>query len=145
MGVSGGEWYLPLVQMILLDTHVWLWWLHSPEKLSVRARKAIAKAEKESSLLISAISVWEVAVKVSLGKLSLPMDIYAWFQSAEKYPGTVIEPLTPIDAIASTVLPGDFHKDPSDRMIIALARRHGIPLVTTDEKILKYPHVETIW
>ncbi|MBI2339311.1 MAG: type II toxin-antitoxin system VapC family toxin [Deltaproteobacteria bacterium] len=131
--------------MILLDTHVWLWWLHDPEKLSARARKAIAGAEKAGEVLISAISVWEIAVKVGLGKLSLPMDIYAWFQNAEKYPGTAIESLTPVDAIASTLLPGVFHKDPSDRMIIALARRHGIPLVTTDKKILEYPHVETIW
>jgi PIN domain nuclease of toxin-antitoxin system len=57
----------------------------------------------------------------------------------------VIEPLNPLDAIASTQLPGDFHKDPADRILVAIARRYGIPLVTCDEKILDYPHVQTIW
>ena len=60
-------------------------------------------------------------------------------------PGAVIEPLNPLDAIASTQLPGDFHKDPADRILIAIARRYSIPLITCDQKILSYPHVETVW
>jgi hypothetical protein len=60
-------------------------------------------------------------------------------------PGITIEPLNPLDAIASTQLPDDFHKDPADRIIVAIARRYDIKLVTCDQKILSYPHVKTTW
>jgi PIN domain nuclease of toxin-antitoxin system len=105
--------------MILLDTHIWLWLLHDPSNLSVVANRAIEAEESQSGLLVSAISVWEIAVKSSLGKLTLPLPI--------------------------AQLPGEFHKDPADRILVAIARRYDISLVTCDEKILSYPHVETIW
>lgn len=130
--------------MIVLDTHAWLWWLHEPERLSAKARKAILAAE-HTTIAVSAISVWEVAVKTQLGKLAIPMDIFEWFEVARRYPGTVIEPVTPQDAIASTLLPGEFHRDPADRIIVAVARRHAAPLVTCDRRIIAYPHVETLW
>ena len=131
--------------MILLDTHVWLWLLHNPNQLSDAANRLIEAEETQDGLLISAISVWEVAVKASVGKLSLPLPIADWYQQARTHSGTVIEPLNPLDAIASTQLPGEFHKDPADRILIAIAQRYSIPLVTCDEKILSYPHVETVW
>ena len=131
--------------MIILDTHVWLWFLHNPSHLSDKAQKAIAAAESENGLCVSAISVWEIAVKVGLGKLVLPLTIHEWYEMACQYRGVVIEPVNALDAIASTQLPGTFHKDPSDRIIIAVARRYGVPLITCDQKILDYPHVETIW
>lgn len=132
-------------QLIVLDTHAWLWWLHEPAQLSSKARHVIREAERRTALRVSAISVWEVAVKVQIGKLSLPMDIYSWFEKAQGYPGCEIESLTPAEAISSTLLPGDFHKDPADRIIIAFTRRHGALLVTHDQKIRDYPHVETVW
>jgi PIN domain nuclease of toxin-antitoxin system len=131
--------------MIILDTHVWLWFLHDPSRLSDKAQEAIAVAESEQGLYVSAISVWEIAVKVSLGKLALPLMIHEWYEMACQYRGVVIEPMGALDAIASTQLPGTFHKDPSDRIIIAMARRYDVPLITRDQKILDYPHVETIW
>ena len=131
--------------MVVLDTHVWLWWLHSPEKLSPAAAERITKELKDGFLVISAISVWEIAVKVQLGKLAIPTDLYRWYELASNYPATVVEPLSPLDAIASTLLPGDFHKDPADRIIIALARRHASDLITCDRAILAYEHVKTIW
>jgi PIN domain nuclease of toxin-antitoxin system len=131
--------------MILLDTHVWLWLLHDPTCLSDAATRLIADEEAQDGLLISAISVWEVAVKASVGKLSLPLPIADWYAQASTHSGMMIEPLNPLDAIASTQLPGEFHKDPADRILIAIARRYRIPLVTCDNKILNYPHVETVW
>jgi PIN domain nuclease of toxin-antitoxin system len=131
--------------MIVLDTHVWLWWLHDPSQISPAAVKLIQQEQMSGSLVLSAISVWEVAVKVQSGKLAMPMDIYRWYELARSYPATVIEPLSPVDAIASTQLPGDFHKDPADRIIISLARRLSAPLVTCDRKILDYRHVVTVW
>ena len=131
--------------MIVLDTHVWLWWLHDPARLSPVADKLIQQEQVSGAIVISAISVWEVAVKVQSGKLSIPLDINRWYELARSYPATVIESLSPLDAIASTQLPGDFHKDPADRIIISLARRLAVPLVTCDRKILDYAHVTTFW
>lgn len=131
--------------MIVLDTHVWLWWLHDPARLSQAAEELIQQEQASGTLIISAISVWEVAVKVQSGKLAIPMDIYRWYESARSYPATIIEPLSPLDAIASTQLPGNFHKDPADRIIISLARRLAVPLLTCDRKILDYEHVITVW
>lgn len=131
--------------MIVLDTHVWLWWLHDPDRLSTDAAKRILQEQESGSIIVSAISVWEVAVKVQSGKLVIPMDINRWYDLARSYPATVIEPLSPVDAIASTQLPGSFHKDPADRIIVSLARRRAVPLLTCDRKILEYEHVITVW
>jgi PIN domain nuclease of toxin-antitoxin system len=131
--------------MIVLDTHVWLWWLHDPDRLSTDAAKRILQEQESGSIIVSAISAWEVAVKVQSGKLVIPMDINRWYDLARSYPATVIEPLSPVDAIASTQLPGSFHKDPADRIIVSLARRRAVPLLTCDRKILEYEHVITVW
>ena len=124
---------------------LWLWLLHNPDQLSELAQVAIAEAENNNSILISSISVWEIATKQSLGKLQLSLSIEEWFQLAQQQPGTTIEPLSPLDAIHSANLPGEFHKDPADRILVAIARRYDIPLITRDQKILNYPHVTTIW
>jgi PIN domain nuclease of toxin-antitoxin system len=131
--------------VIVLDTHVWLWWLHDPARLSPAADKLIQQEQVSGALILSAISVWEVAVKIQLGKLAIPMDIHRWYDLARSYPATVIEPFSPVDAIASTLLPGNFHKDPADRIIVSLARRLAVPLLTCDRKILDYEHVITVW
>jgi PIN domain nuclease of toxin-antitoxin system len=131
--------------MILLDTHIWLWLLHNPSQLSNQAQAAINLEESQNGLLVSAISVWEIAVKCSIGKLNLPLPINEWYALAQTHSGIIIEPLNPLDAIASTQLLGTFHKDPADRILVAIANRYGIPLVTCDTNILNYPHVSTIW
>ncbi len=131
--------------MIILDTHVWLWWLHTPNLLSSAAAQRIKKEEELCGIRVSAISVWEIAVKVQIKKLVLPLDMETWYFSASSYPGLTIEPLYPLDAIESTRLPGSFHKDPADRIIVALSRRYAVPLVTCDQKILDYDHVQTLW
>jgi PIN domain nuclease of toxin-antitoxin system len=73
--------------MILIDTHVWLWLLHNPSQLSEKAQAAINSPEHQDSLLVSAISVWEIAVKSSLGKLTLPLPIEEWYQLAKSHCG----------------------------------------------------------
>jgi PIN domain nuclease of toxin-antitoxin system len=131
--------------MIIIDTHIWLWLLHDPSQLSNTARAQIEIEEVQNGILVSAISVWEIAVKSSLGKLALPLPIDDWYALAKSHSGIVIEPLNPEDAIASTQLPGDFHKDPADRIIVAMARRYDVPLITCDNNILRYPHLKAIW
>jgi len=132
--------------VIVIDTHIALWWAHTPDRLSAAALAAIEKEETRSGIHVSVASIWEIALKNSLGKLFLPYDIQEWYSLfLSTYPGIVVEPLEPLVAIESSRLPGEFHKDPADRFIVALARHHGVPLVTADQKILTYPHVQTIW
>lgn len=131
--------------MIVLDTQAWLWWLHDPSKMSAKIRQTLAVAEREGGMTVSVISVWEVATKCALGKMVLPLPIDEWFALAKTYRGINIEPVTADDAVASACLPGEFHKDPADRIIVALARRLKASLVTSDSLIRAYPHVKTMW
>jgi PIN domain nuclease of toxin-antitoxin system len=90
--------------MILLDTHTWLWLLHDPTQLSDPAKAKITEAENNNSIIISSISVWEIAVKHNLNKLQLPLPIDKWFELAQQQPGITIEPLSALDALHSANL-----------------------------------------
>ena len=92
---------------------------------------------------ISAISVWEVAKKVSLGKLTLSIPIRDWLSQATRKPFIEIIPLSVDIAVESTILPGVFHKDPADQIIVASARQCNMTLLTTDRHIISYQHVKT--
>jgi PIN domain nuclease of toxin-antitoxin system len=131
--------------VIVLDTNAWLFWVSDPSRLTAKARRAIAAEEGGPGIVVSSISVWEVAVKVALGKLTLDRQIHAWVAVASTYPGVVMQPLDPWDAMESTLLPGVFHKDPADRILIAVARRLNAPVVTSDAAIRAYKHVKSIW
>lgn len=132
-------------RVIVLDAHVLVWWL-SGEKLSAKAGKAIAKHEQtERSILLSPITAWGIAMLVERGRLVLTMDVESWLAEASKIPAIEFIPVDNNIAIKSTQLPGHFHRDPADRMLMALARHLSVPLVTADEKILAYKHVKTIW
>lgn len=129
--------------MILLDTHIWVWWTSSPDKLTVEQMDAILA--KEADIIgISTISCWEIAKLVERGRLKLDCSIDEWFSLALQYPGVQLLELTPAIAPASTRLPGEFHRDPADQIIVATARIFNCPLITSDEKIISYPHVQTI-
>ncbi len=129
--------------MILLDTHIWVWWVHGGDQLTPVQREAIT-ANETDVIGISVISCWEIAKLVEYRRLQLPNNLEAWFAQAFDYPGVQLFALTPEIAIESTRLPGEFHRDPADQIIVATARFYGSPLVTSDEKIIRYPHVVTI-
>lgn len=132
--------------MIVLDTHVLLWWVNGSGQLSATAEKAIKRTlAKGSEVLVSAISAWEVSMLIEKGRLILSMDVENWFDEVSQIDGVRFIPVDHEIAIKSTVLPGIFHKDPADRMIVATARKLAISLVTADEKIKSYGHVKTIW
>lgn len=131
--------------MILLDTNAWLWWTIRPETLPDRARSLADKAAADNSLAVSVVSAWEIAVKTALGKLNLGMSAREWVARASRAPGLRIVPLDSDIALASAELPPPFHRDPADRLIVALARRLRAPLLTADRKILDYPHVDAHW
>ena len=103
------------------------------------------KRSNEDDLIgVSAISCWEVAKLCEYGRLELPVGLSEWFQAALGYPGISLLDLTPEVAIESTSLPGSFHRDPSDQIIVATARVRQCPLVTSDDKMTSYPYVRTV-
>lgn len=131
--------------MIVLDTHVWLWWISNPENLSLAANQAIDQAITESSIVISSISTWEVALLVDKERLKLSVDVCDWVRKTESLPFVRFVPVDNTISLRSINLPGQFHPDPADRIITATAMTMGLPLITKDEKIIAYPHIQTIW
>ena len=127
--------------MIVLDTHIWVWWIHGTSELTAQQKRLIQENE-ELGLGVSIISCWEVAKLVEYSRLTLPCSIAEWFEHALAYPGIQLLNLTPRIAIESTQLPGTFHRDPADQIIVATARSYDSQLLTADNKILNYPHVK---
>jgi PIN domain nuclease of toxin-antitoxin system len=126
--------------LILIDTHVWIWWVSNSQKLSP-ARRKILDADGEQFAL-SIISCWEVAKLVQYGRLELDRPVREWIDSALALPNLELLPLTPAIVVDSTQLPEPFHRDPADQIIVATARVHGVPLLTEDSSILEYHHVQ---
>jgi len=133
--------------MIVLDTHALIWWVNDDEQLSDRARKAIEKeiSGEDGQVFISAITAWEIALLVEKGRLTLTMDVKDWIDTVTAIEGVRFVPIDNEVAIQSVRLPGEFHPDLADRMIVALARRLSTVLITSDAKIQAYKHVKTIW
>ena len=131
--------------MIVLDTHVWVLFVSNPELLSEKARRSLDKSMKENGIIISSISTWEVALLVAKKRLQLTLSVSDWIAKSEALPFITFIPVDNSVAIKSVNLPQPLHNDPADRIIISTAISMGGPLVTKDEKILKYPHVQTIW
>ena len=129
--------------MILLDTHIWIWWVHGDPQLTKDQQKCL-KENETKGLGVSIISCWEVAKLVECNRLILPCPVMDWLDQALGYPGIQLLNLTPQIAVESTQLPDGFHKDPADQIIVATARIHDIELLTADGRIIKYPHVKTI-
>ncbi|CAE6710230.1 type II toxin-antitoxin system VapC family toxin [Paraburkholderia haematera] len=131
--------------MIVLDTHTLVWWVTGDPTLSKKAKTAIAHEMAGGEILVSAISAWEIAMLVERERLLLSMDVSSWLATVSAIETVRFVPVDVEIATKSVDLPGEFHKDPADRMIVATARKFAVPLVTKDEKIRAYPHVKTVW
>jgi PIN domain nuclease of toxin-antitoxin system len=131
--------------MIVLDTHAWVWFVSNPELLSKKAERTIERAVVDNNVFISSISAWEVALLTSKKRLLLSMEVADWIKKSEMLPFVNFIPVDNFIAVKSVNLPQSFHSDPADRIIIATAISLGASLITKDERILKYPHVKTIW
>ena len=132
--------------MIVLDTHALIWWVNGDDRISIQARKAIEKElGAEGQILISSISAWEIAMLVAKGRLALTMDVAEWLSTVAAIEGVRFIPVDNELSVQSVQLPGEFHPDPADRFITALARHYSVPLVTADTRIRAYKHVKTIW
>jgi len=133
--------------LIVLDTHALVWWVNGDPDLSTAAQNAISNEidGEEGIILVSSISAWEIALLVQKGRLTLTTNVDDWLATIKEIDGVRFVPIDNEVAVQSTRLPGEFHPDPADRMIVALARHMSAPLVTADTKIRSYKHVRTIW
>lgn len=132
--------------MIVIDTHVLIWIVNGDKRIPVRVRNVVEEAADTDGVVVSAITPWEIALLARKDRLDLGQETGRWIDSALALPGISLAPLSPAIALDSNALPGRFHDDPADRIIVATARFHGIQLVTADRDILCYGeagHVRT--
>jgi PIN domain nuclease of toxin-antitoxin system len=129
--------------VIVLDTHVWLWWTAEPSKLSLPAQDAIDHADR---IGIATISCWEVAMLAESGRIELDRPVGAWIEQALADVRTQSLPLTSTVAVQAAILGREgFVGDTADRIIYATARNAGARLVTRDKSLRKFDHRGTLW
>jgi len=131
--------------MIVLDTHVWVWWINGCTRLSDAANGAVKAAKEQGSIHISSMSVWEVAMLVRRKRLELTMDVSDWIRKCESIPFLHFDPVDNDIAQRAVLLPTTVLKDPADRIIVATAIELGASLVTKDHHIGAFDGVRTIW
>ncbi|OGM64207.1 twitching motility protein PilT [Candidatus Woesebacteria bacterium RIFCSPLOWO2_01_FULL_39_14] len=131
--------------MILLDTHVLIWWLNGSAKLSNKALREIKNSKKKEKIFVSSISIWEIAMLVKKKRLKLTLNVESWIREVERLTYINFLPVDNNIAFESVYLPEFKHKDPADRIIVATARGLRAKLITSDIRILRYPHIQTIW
>jgi PIN domain nuclease of toxin-antitoxin system len=135
--VGGSE-----VKDIILDTHVWIWaTIDDRASLSPRGLKLIKEAKTK---WVSTISCWELAKLVERKRIGFSIPVLDWIKRSINEMNISLADLSPEIAVESTQLKG-FHKDPADQIIVATSRVLGLPLLTSDRRILDFPDVETIW
>ena len=123
---------------LVLDTHIWLWFARASPAMNERQAAVLTDACRGQDVFVSVISIWEVAFGAARGRINLYMPCEEWIASASSARGIEIAQLTPEIAIASTRLPGEMHRAPADRFIVATARALGATLVTRDRRLVAY-------
>jgi PIN domain nuclease of toxin-antitoxin system len=131
--------------LILLDTHVLVWTVVEPDRLSRAAASAVRRGRMSGGLGIAAITLWEMAVLFSRGHLRGPGTVEDSIQLMLDSSGVSVRPLTPTVAALATQFPENYPRDPADRLIGATARAEGLTLITRDEQIRRSKLLKTIW
>lgn len=126
--------------MIIVDTHVLIWWIGAPGLLSERARTAI----QLETIGVAAMTCWEIAFLAHRKRIAIDDDVSQWLEAVFALPRVELLPMTIDIAVAAATMPIPL-RDPADRMIMATALHHNAPLVTKDERIRVSGVVETIW
>jgi len=131
--------------VILLDTHVLVWQVVEPERLSPSAASAIRRARRNQGISVAAISLWELARLFWQGQVQGRGGVEASVRALLDESGAEVKPITPEIAALAWQFPEDFPHDPADRLIAATARAEGMTLITRDERIRQSPLLKTLW
>ena len=127
---------------LLLDTHVWVWSQEDPERIGKRARRRLEDTGED--LFVATISSLEIARLIHVGLLEFEGKLDRWVEVSLDVLRCGSLELSHAVAVAAYQLPGAFHKDPADRILVATARVHGLTLVTADQRLLDYRPVRTL-
>ncbi|MDJ0733155.1 MAG: type II toxin-antitoxin system VapC family toxin [Nostocaceae cyanobacterium] len=127
---------------LLVDTQCWLWWFAQPERLSEEAIAHIA--DEANELWFSVASVWEIGIKVAIGKLPLPEPMDSYISSRMVQLGAQFLEITATHALQAAALPL-YHRDPFDRMLIAQSQLEDMTLVSADAMLRQYKDVSILW
>jgi len=128
---------------VILDTCALIWAVAEPERLSFSAQTVLTEADTE--VYVSPISCAEVACAADRGRIKLDRHWRSWFRHYVELNDWNMYNIDLNIVEEAYSLPGPFHRDPADRIIVASARRLFCPVVTADKKIIDYPHIETVW
>lgn len=121
---------------LVLDTHIWLWWLLGQPELTAKERDRLdALAAVGTPPGLSAISLWEAQMLATKGRLKIDARLTHWLPTAAAQESVTLLPMDVAVILALDRLPAAFHGDPADRIIVATARAHGLPLATRDANI----------
>lgn len=131
--------------MIVIDTHVLVWWLTHAPGLSRKAQRTLAAHGEPGRLVVSAISLLEIATLIRRDRLRLSMPLDQWLADMNSLPEIRVEPVSAEIAVLAGSLAEPMHGDPADRLIVATASTLRVPLVTGDKKLHAYRGVKTIW
>ncbi len=123
----------------LLDTHIWLWYARGDRhRLNTRVAERLTALDKAERLHLSVMSVWELGLLTAKNRLHLGQPCAEWVQTFFSRTRVRLIELDVPTALSANQLPGQFHADPADRLLVATARHHGLRLITEDRKILDY-------
>ena len=128
--------------MIILDTHIWVWYLTQNEKIKPETVKKINKLKAAEKVFISSISIWEVCKLIEKNRIQFSIPLSEWLSIALSSNIYTVE-LSSNIFCESCMLPGEFHGDPADQMIVATSRIMEYDLITYDKKILNYKNVKS--
>ena len=132
--------------MILLDTHVLVWWVNQERKqFSRKARQALEHHSKRNELLVSSISIFEIVTLERRGRLRFRITATEWLARVRRLPEYRIEPVTDDIAERAGQLGDGFGGDPADRLVAATALLREVPLVTYDQRLRETEVLPTIW
>lgn len=129
---------------VLRDTHVWVWWLLPDSRLSDWERKALDDIAAVKGIYLPAVCQWEAQMLQSTKRVEFPLPFATWLRRAAAADVLTVLPLDSDTVIEVDGLPTGFHGDPADRMIVATARVHDLPLATHDEAIRR-SRLVNIW
>ena len=132
--------------VIVLDTHALLWWISSPDRIPLKARRLLDKSVADNAAVsVSSISTWEIAMLSLRARLELTMPVDAWIAHVEELPWLTFVPVDNRIALRSVHLEGFPHRDPADRLIVATSLVLNATLVTADDRLRSWKPLRTVW
>lgn len=121
----------------VLDTHAWVWWIDRNRRLETAIVEALDGLPADDRPFLSGISLWEVTTLVACGRMSLSVPLAEWLAAAAHPRSVRLVAITPSIAADVAALPATFHRDPADRLIVSTCRVMGLPILTSDRRILQ--------